>query len=143
MRFYRGIAVPRDMIDAALSNIRTNGLQPGDGDWKMVAGDLKSRLAELWAKRPITLKDTRPDPAIAPSWVPLCDLAVQDNAVVRDHAANRLVIAGRYGTRFRSAFLVRLPVTADRITGVRVIETAFEPPEADVSLDDCLASRRA
>jgi hypothetical protein len=227
MRFYRGIAVPRDTVEAVLRNNRTNGLQPGDGDWRMVAGALKSRLTELWAKRPITLKDTRPESAVAPwvcacaeehgalyyacrhnqsasndtpiliefeapsseatvdgrdflytvfqmgeptrarpmlerifgsailryadrAWssepeerIPLCDLAVQDDAVVREHAANRLVIAGRYGTRFRSAFLVRLPVPADRITGVRVIETAFEPPEADVSLDDCLVRRRA
>ncbi len=38
----------------------------------------------------------------------LCDLAVQD-AVAHAHAANKTVIAGRFETQFRSAFLVRTP----------------------------------
>jgi hypothetical protein len=33
-------------------------------------------------------------------------------------------------------------VTADRIVSVRTIEAAFDQPEADVSLDDCLADHR-
>jgi hypothetical protein len=35
--------------------------------------------------------------------IALCDLAVQDDAVVLAHAGNKTVIGGRYGTRFRSA----------------------------------------
>ena len=66
--------------------------------------------------------------------IALCDLAVQDNAVVRAHAANNTVIAGRHATRFRSAFLVRTPVLARRIAGVRVVEDTYELPVPEVIL---------
>jgi hypothetical protein len=220
MQFYRGISVPRDAAGATIRKIRAHGLQPGDGQWTMLAADLKPRLAELWSEPTITLEDTRPKTS-NPSWVcacgeeqgalyyayshnrtaandtpilivfkahfseaivdgrdflytvfqvgdpkrsrpiierifgsailryadrawsgdgkervPICDLAVQDNAVVRAHAASRTVIAGRYRTRFRSAFLVRTPVAADRILDVRVVDGNFELPAAEVSLDD-------
>lgn len=70
--------------------------------------------------------------------IALCDLAVQDDAVVRAHAANKTVIAGRFGTRFRSAFLVRTPVPAARIVDVRVVEDAYELPEPEVILESLL-----
>jgi hypothetical protein len=63
--------------------------------------------------------------------IALCDLAVQDNAVVLAHADNKTVVAGRYEIGFRSAFLVRTPVPAVRIVEVRVVEDAFEVPEPD------------
>jgi hypothetical protein len=68
--------------------------------------------------------------------IALCDLAVQDNAVVLAHASNRTVIAGRFRTRFRSAFLVRTPVAAERIADVRIVDSEFELPKAEVSLDE-------
>jgi hypothetical protein len=70
--------------------------------------------------------------------IALCDLAVQDDAVVRAHAANKTLIAGRVGTRFRSAFLVRTPVPAARIADVRVVEDAYELPEPEVILGSLL-----
>lgn len=66
--------------------------------------------------------------------IALCDLAVQDDAVVLAHAANKTVIAGRYGTHFRSAFFVRTPVPAVRIAEVRTVDSALELPEPDVVL---------
>lgn len=220
MRFYRGISVPRQAADAVIAKISSQGLQPGDGKWTMLAADLRPRLNEIWRMPAISLDDTRPKIG-QPSWVcacgeedgalyyacshnkssendtpilivfeadasdaivdgrdflytvfqlgdakrsrpiierlfgrailryadrawsgdqkeriALCDLAVQDDAVVTSHASNRTVIAGRYRTRFRSAFLVRTPVTAQRILEVRVVENEYELPEAEVSLED-------
>jgi hypothetical protein len=68
--------------------------------------------------------------------IALCDLAVQDDAVVRAHASNNIVIGGRYRTRFRSAFFVRSPVAAKRIVDVRMIENDFDPPDMEISLND-------
>jgi hypothetical protein len=48
----------------------------------------------------------------------MCDLAVQDEGVIQAHANNELVIGGRYGTCFRSAFFVRAPVTSLNIISV-------------------------
>jgi hypothetical protein len=64
--------------------------------------------------------------------VALCDLARQDDAVVLAHAANKLVIGGKYDTRFRSAFFVKTPVSADRIVDVTIIESDFHPPNEEV-----------
>ena len=39
----------------------------------------------------------------------MCDLAVQDDEIIQAHAKNDIVIGGRYGTCFRSAFFARAP----------------------------------
>jgi hypothetical protein len=220
MRFHRGIAVPSAAADEVVNKIRSQGLQPGEGWWKMLAADLKPRLEEIWRLRAITLADTRPD-GDNPTWIcacaeeqgalyyacmhnkykendtpivvafdapvrdvivdgrdflyrvfqlgdpersrpvierlfgaavlkyadrawaadidqkiPICDLAVQDDAVVEAHAANQAVIAGRHWTRFRSAFFVRTPIAAERVLDVRIVGGEFELPEPDISLSD-------
>jgi hypothetical protein len=71
MQFYRGISVPRDAADATIREIRAHGLQPGDGQWTMLAADLKPRLDEIWSKPTITLEDTRPKTP-NPSWGCAC-----------------------------------------------------------------------
>ena len=48
----------------------------------------------------------------------MCDLAVQDEEVIQAHAKNEIVIGGRYGTCFRSAFFVRVLVTSHNIISV-------------------------
>jgi hypothetical protein len=48
MRFYRGITVPTRSAPALIDKIRTQGLLPGDGNWRMSAADLKERLEEIW-----------------------------------------------------------------------------------------------
>lgn len=68
--------------------------------------------------------------------IALCDLAVQDDAVVQAHASNNIVIGGRYRTRFRSAFFVRSPVAVERIVDVRMVEDDFDPPDVEKSLND-------
>jgi hypothetical protein len=46
-----------------------------------------------------------------------CDLAIHDPDVVRAHYANRHPISGRFGTSFRNAFKVKLPVLTSAIIG--------------------------
>jgi hypothetical protein len=228
MRFYRGITVPIRSAPAVIDQIRTRGLLPGDGNWRMSAADLKGRLEEIWRKPKVTYADTKPTEGNpGPSWVcacaeeqgavyyacrhdksgendtpilisfdaeasdavvdgrdflytafqlsdaargrtvleqlfgpailryadrawgvdgderiALCDLAVQDNAVVLAHADNKTVIAGRFGTLLRSAFLVRTPVPAARIADVRVVEDAYELPEPDIVLGGLIRQGR-
>lgn len=80
------------------------------------------------------------DPAWAkgdPSYaIAMCDLATIDPEIIRAHHANRSVIAGRYGTVFRSAFTVRLPVDATAIVRVWVPKSEPAPAVPDVSLDN-------
>lgn len=50
--------------------------------------------------------------------IAMCDLAVQDPDVVRQHYNNRIVMGGRHRTCFCSAFLVRSPVPVQSIISV-------------------------
>ena len=70
--------------------------------------------------------------------IALCDLARQDDAVVRAHATNKTVIGGRFGTSFRSAFFARTPIASERIVDTRIIENDFDLPDAEISLNDVL-----
>jgi len=67
------------------------------------------------------------------------DLAVQDHDVIAAHAANELVMGGRYRTRFSSAFMVRAPVATERIVSVeRVDHRGYVLPDIDVALEQAL-----
>lgn len=58
-----------------------------------------------------------------------CDRAVLDPAVVAHHYRNRIVIAGRHGTVFSSAFQVRLPIGPSAIRNIKVPhQQAFSSP---------------
>jgi hypothetical protein len=66
--------------------------------------------------------------------IAMCDLAINDDDIVEEHARNNKVINGRYRTTFKNAFMVRLPVSADRIVEVERIKR--EPKlEPDITLD--------
>lgn len=67
-----------------------------------------------------------------------CDRAVLDPGVVAAHHANRLVMQGRYGTVFSSAFQVRLPVLPSDITRVWVPEKHSPQAAPEVLLDQLL-----
>jgi hypothetical protein len=64
----------------------------------------------------------------------MCDLATQDDDVICSHIKNKAVIEGRYNTRFRSAFMVRTPVSAERIISVKVIEEEVLLPDTEMTL---------
>jgi hypothetical protein len=68
--------------------------------------------------------------------IAICDLAVQDDAVVNAHSRNKTLIGGRHGTVFRNAFLVQLPVTADRIVNVQALERGYNSSDPEITLDD-------
>lgn len=60
--------------------------------------------------------------------IALCDLAIQDVEVVIAHLRNRIVIEGKNGVIFRTAFQVRPPITPDRITSVEIpVHSTLEP----------------
>jgi hypothetical protein len=59
----------------------------------------------------------------------LCTLAKQDPEVVVSHHRNKVLLGGRCDTIFRSAFIVRLPVTSDRILSVYEPAPFRETPE--------------
>ncbi len=67
--------------------------------------------------------------------IAMCDLATQDNDVIRDHAKNTVVIGGRHRTRFRTAFMVQTPVPAQRIISVNIIDAYSHLPDAEITLD--------
>ena len=66
--------------------------------------------------------------------IALCHLAVQDDDVIRAHFKNKIVIAGRYNTRFCSAFMVQTPVPAKHIISVEHVEREVHLPEPDVTI---------
>ena len=65
----------------------------------------------------------------------MCDLATQDDSVIKAHAKNKAVIGGRYRTRFRTAFMVQGPVPAERIISVGPPESTGTTPDAEITLD--------
>lgn len=71
MRLYRGISVPNESAQDGLRKIKSQGLQSGDGNWRMITADLKPRIDEIWRMPAITLADTRPS-SDNPSWVCAC-----------------------------------------------------------------------
>jgi len=81
--------------------------------------------------------DTACQSAHQPYRIAMCDLATFDSEVAWGHVHNERVIAGRYGTMFTSAFFVKAPVTANRITRVYVPEDCGDGM-ADISLPDFL-----
>jgi hypothetical protein len=66
--------------------------------------------------------------------VAMCHLATQDDHVISAHLKNQTVIEGRYSTRFRSAFMVRTPVAAERIIAIKTVEDDVVLPDAEITL---------
>jgi hypothetical protein len=64
----------------------------------------------------------------------LCDLAIHDPDVVAHHYKNKLIIGGRYHTRFRSSFLIRLPLDAGAIIRVWTPTDFIPLPPADFNV---------
>ena len=48
----------------------------------------------------------------------MCDLAIHNEAVVVDHYKNKLVIGGKNYTKFRNAFIIKLPIDPPSIIRV-------------------------
>lgn len=68
----------------------------------------------------------------------LCALATIDPSGLVPHARNKLVLQGRYGVTFRSAFIVQGPVAPERVIAVHTPQK-WNPPSSDVlHTDGCL-----
>lgn len=78
---------------------------------------------------------SQPDPD---RRIALCDLAIHDPAVLAAHARSSAVIAGRYRTHFRTAFIARLPVPPSSIVAVHAPARGPRLPPAAIRLEDCL-----
>jgi hypothetical protein len=80
---------------------------------------------------PATGRDTREATARV-------DLACQNPAVVQHHLANREVVAGRYGTLFRSSFMLRPAEAAPTVRRVWTPEQRQPRPAPDHVLADLM-----
>ncbi|HEX5168657.1 MAG TPA: hypothetical protein VFW11_05755 [Cyclobacteriaceae bacterium] len=69
--------------------------------------------------------------------IAVADLITNDRDIVIHHYNNQNMIDGRYGTRFRSAFHVRIPISRDNITGLDILKGTASL-KADLSLHDYL-----
>lgn len=67
--------------------------------------------------------------------IAMCDVACQDAAVVRAHYRNRLVLAGRHETRFRSAFCVLTPFPT-AVVKIETLDRSVELPAVQINLRD-------
>jgi hypothetical protein len=68
-----------------------------------------------------------------------CDLAIQDDNVVLAHAQSELILGGRHNTVFSSAFMARVPVEAQRISAIEIVEaSAYALPVVDVRLNSLI-----
>ena len=70
-----------------------------------------------------------------------CDLAINDRNVIRSHYMNKIILGGRYRTRFRSAFSVSLPIKPKNIISVRLLDDVYQQIEEDVALFDLMQAR--
>ena len=66
--------------------------------------------------------------------IAMCDLATQDDAIIKAHARNNTMIGGRHNTRFRTAFMVQTPVRAEAIISVWPIEGDVTIPDPEITL---------
>jgi len=67
--------------------------------------------------------------------IAICHLAVQDDDVISAHARNTAVTGGRYGTEFRSAFMVRMPIPSEHIVSIQEVSARdFSFPDPEILL---------
>ncbi len=66
--------------------------------------------------------------------VGICDLACIDLDVIRDHLQNKILINGRYNTRFCSAVQTQEPVPSAQIISVTTVHSLPDAPEQQIDL---------
>jgi hypothetical protein len=96
-------------------------------------------LISLFGKRIIQYFDKAASSRDQKYRIALCDLACQDLQAVRSHAKNRIIIGGRYGVVFSSAFFVKVPLLPTEIIKVDTARQFDFRPQ--LTLDDFLRGR--
>ncbi|MBK9730843.1 MAG: hypothetical protein IPO83_06110 [Chitinophagaceae bacterium] len=71
--------------------------------------------------------------------VAFCDLAINDPNVIREHYQNSTVIFGRHGTMFRSAFIVKPPISHFQIISVEKVDIFIPPFQKSYRLIDIIS----
>ncbi len=66
----------------------------------------------------------------------ICNLIISDEAIKIAHSQNDLIINGRYGTHFRYAFLVCVPIAASQILNVSVLRGEYALPVPGCGLEN-------
>jgi len=66
------------------------------------------------------IKSSKTD--IQDTKIALCDLATQDDDVIIEHYLNKIILAGRYNTIFRTAFHIKMPINKGDVKSVSIIE---------------------
>lgn len=73
------------------------------------------------------------------SRLALVDMATNDSAVIKAHASNEHWLQGRYGTIFKCAFSIRLPIRPAQILSVQIVDTEFRRPDSFSRLNDLIS----
>ena len=66
----------------------------------------------------------------------LCDLIYHDIEIVKEHYKNKLLIEGRYGTTFKSAFFVSAPIPKENIVSIVKLTEAWNFPTPALKIHD-------
>jgi hypothetical protein len=68
----------------------------------------------------------------------ICDLAIVDNDVIECHSKNEILIEGRCGTNFKSAFYVKTPIKPEAIKDISINNYFHEQSKYVIKLNEIL-----
>jgi len=68
----------------------------------------------------------------------ICDLAIQDEQIILDHYSNDLLVKARHGVKFRSSFMVAIPIKPELIKNVERIDGNYLVGTADITIQEIL-----
>ncbi|NBS87526.1 MAG: hypothetical protein EBS60_05535 [Verrucomicrobia bacterium] len=89
----------------------------------------KGKLVEIFGRESGKYYDLARKSAEQDFRIAIAYLAVQDPRIILNHYNNKTVIGGRWGTIFRSAFQIKLPIPAERIIDVFSPRLPIPSPE--------------
>ena len=69
-----------------------------------------------------------------------CDLAIQDDEVISAHASSTVVLGGKHGTVFSSAFMARAPILPEHIRSVEIVRAnEYKAPSIETSFREIIS----
>lgn len=66
----------------------------------------------------------------------ICDLIICDEEIKKSHLKNNHIIQGRYGTLFKSAFFVKMPLEKENVISVKILESDFVIPISQINISN-------
>jgi hypothetical protein len=131
------LSVPLDSITVDNKDFLCTSFQNTRKDSPELVNFRRNALARLFGPKILWYYDSAMESEDQGFRISLCRLAAVDSEVVLAHHKNRLVIGGRHGTLFRSAFFVRLPVPPDAIS--KIYRPERMEVKCEIDLHDFLA----